>query len=278
VRAQVEGNILQTLSRTLHEETTFDRSRVTSVDWARYPLLRFPEVPRWTSSWCSGWTSHRWAPARPRRHRSRGAGQCGVRCDGRSAALGASSRGAGEGAVRLTSRTSRPTRMPDKPTSYLLAGQTSELERLQLQSRVWEPAGKALLAELPGGTGSRVLEAGCGVMGWLRLLSEWVGPTGEVVGTDVDAQMLGRAQELVRSERLANVRLVEDNLFDSKLAPGSFDLVHARFQIAPLAAPMRRCAATATCCGQAAPWCWRIPTWRRGASTRMRPPCTISSR
>jgi CO/xanthine dehydrogenase Mo-binding subunit len=46
VRAQVEGNILQTLSRTLYEETTFDRSRVTSVDWARYPLLRFPEVPR----------------------------------------------------------------------------------------------------------------------------------------------------------------------------------------------------------------------------------------
>ena len=46
VRGQVEGNILQTLSRTLHEETTFDHSRVTSVDWASYPLLRFPEVPR----------------------------------------------------------------------------------------------------------------------------------------------------------------------------------------------------------------------------------------
>ena len=46
VRAQVEGNILQTLSRTLHEETTFDRNQVTSVDWASYPLLRFPEVPR----------------------------------------------------------------------------------------------------------------------------------------------------------------------------------------------------------------------------------------
>jgi CO/xanthine dehydrogenase Mo-binding subunit len=46
VRAQVEGNILQTLSRTLYEETTFDRSRVTSVDWASYPLLRFTAVPR----------------------------------------------------------------------------------------------------------------------------------------------------------------------------------------------------------------------------------------
>jgi len=46
VRAQVEGNILQTLSRTLYEETTFDRSRVTSVDWGSYRLLRFPAVPR----------------------------------------------------------------------------------------------------------------------------------------------------------------------------------------------------------------------------------------
>ena len=34
VRAQVEGNLLQTLSRTLFEETTFDRSRVTSANWA----------------------------------------------------------------------------------------------------------------------------------------------------------------------------------------------------------------------------------------------------
>jgi CO/xanthine dehydrogenase Mo-binding subunit len=45
VRAQVEGNLLQTLSRTLHEETTFDQRRVTSVDWASYPLMRFTEVP-----------------------------------------------------------------------------------------------------------------------------------------------------------------------------------------------------------------------------------------
>jgi CO/xanthine dehydrogenase Mo-binding subunit len=46
LRAQIEGNILQTLSRTLHEEVAFDRSRVTSVDWASYPILGFPEVPQ----------------------------------------------------------------------------------------------------------------------------------------------------------------------------------------------------------------------------------------
>ena len=42
---QVEGCILQTLSRTLFEEVAFDRSRVTSVDWASYPILTFADVP-----------------------------------------------------------------------------------------------------------------------------------------------------------------------------------------------------------------------------------------
>ena len=45
VASQLEGNILQTLSRTLHEEIIFDRQRVTSLDWASYPILRFDEVP-----------------------------------------------------------------------------------------------------------------------------------------------------------------------------------------------------------------------------------------
>ena len=42
---QIEGCILQTLSRTLLEEVAFDRGRVTSVDWASYPILAFPDVP-----------------------------------------------------------------------------------------------------------------------------------------------------------------------------------------------------------------------------------------
>jgi nicotinate dehydrogenase subunit B len=45
LRNQVEGNILQTLSRTLHEEVTFDASHVTSLNWASYPILTFPEAP-----------------------------------------------------------------------------------------------------------------------------------------------------------------------------------------------------------------------------------------
>jgi nicotinate dehydrogenase subunit B len=45
LRNQIEGGIVQTLSRALHEEVQFDTSRVTSVDWASYPILTFPEAP-----------------------------------------------------------------------------------------------------------------------------------------------------------------------------------------------------------------------------------------
>jgi CO/xanthine dehydrogenase Mo-binding subunit len=46
VRAQVEGSIIQTISRTLLEEVKFDQRRVTTTDWSSYPILTFPDVPR----------------------------------------------------------------------------------------------------------------------------------------------------------------------------------------------------------------------------------------
>ena len=45
LKNQLEGGILQGISRTLHEEVQFDRSKVTSLDWRAYPILTFPEVP-----------------------------------------------------------------------------------------------------------------------------------------------------------------------------------------------------------------------------------------
>ena len=118
--------------------------------------------------------------------------------------------------------------------AYLLADQPSELERLQLQSRVWEPSGRRLLDEIGEGRGARAVDLGCGAIGWLRLLSEWVGPDGEVVGTDIDDALLDAAGQFVETEGLGNVALVKDDLFASRLESSSFDLVHARFQIAPL--------------------------------------------
>ena len=45
LRNQIEGCIVQTVSRTLMEQVTFNRSMVTSLDWASYQILGFPEVP-----------------------------------------------------------------------------------------------------------------------------------------------------------------------------------------------------------------------------------------
>ena len=45
LRNQVEGNVIQGISRTLKEAVVFDRSRVTSVDWRSYPIVTFAEVP-----------------------------------------------------------------------------------------------------------------------------------------------------------------------------------------------------------------------------------------
>jgi len=45
LRNQIEGNVIQAISRTLKESVKFDRSRVTSVDWRGYPILTFAEVP-----------------------------------------------------------------------------------------------------------------------------------------------------------------------------------------------------------------------------------------
>ena len=45
VKNQVEGNIVQGVSRALFEEVVFDGNGVTSLDWNSYLILKFPEVP-----------------------------------------------------------------------------------------------------------------------------------------------------------------------------------------------------------------------------------------
>jgi CO/xanthine dehydrogenase Mo-binding subunit len=45
LRGTVEANLMQSLSRALFEEVAFDRTTVTSRDWATYPVLRTPDVP-----------------------------------------------------------------------------------------------------------------------------------------------------------------------------------------------------------------------------------------
>ena len=45
LKNQLEGSVVQTVSRTLIEDLKFSRSAVTSLDWKSYPILTFPDVP-----------------------------------------------------------------------------------------------------------------------------------------------------------------------------------------------------------------------------------------
>lgn len=94
VKAQIEGNVIQTTSRALKEELTFDRSRVTSLDWASYPILTFPEVPEIAIDLIDRPTEKPWGAGEPatavvpsKRRLSR---------DGRASALGAVHTGEGQ--------------------------------------------------------------------------------------------------------------------------------------------------------------------------------------
>jgi nicotinate dehydrogenase subunit B len=42
---QIEGAIVQSMSWTLYESVSFDETRITSIDWQTYPILRFNSVP-----------------------------------------------------------------------------------------------------------------------------------------------------------------------------------------------------------------------------------------
>jgi CO/xanthine dehydrogenase Mo-binding subunit len=42
---QIEGNVIQGVSRALMEEVQFDASGMKNLDWSSYPIITFPDVP-----------------------------------------------------------------------------------------------------------------------------------------------------------------------------------------------------------------------------------------
>jgi nicotinate dehydrogenase subunit B len=46
VRHQIQGNVIQSTSRALMEEVSFDRNSVTSREWGAYPIIKFPDLPK----------------------------------------------------------------------------------------------------------------------------------------------------------------------------------------------------------------------------------------
>jgi SAM-dependent methyltransferase len=111
---------------------------------------------------------------------------------------------------------------------------TEERRRLRLQSETLEAIGAQALAHIPLPDGARTLDAACGAMGMLGALSRRVGPNGTVVGSDISDAMLEHAAAFCAERELGNVSLVRDDAYATTLPKRSFDLVHARFLLAPI--------------------------------------------
>ncbi len=122
---------------------------------------------------------------------------------------------------------------PTDRTDYLLAGGAAELERLQLQARVWEPEAEILLERIGVRAGWSCLDLGCGALGILGPLARRVGPSGRVLGVDLDRKQLQAAREYLQRADLGHASVEERDAFRTGLPPDSFDLVHARFLAAP---------------------------------------------
>jgi len=45
VKNQIDGNVIQGVSRTLFEEVQFDATSVKSLDWKSYPIISFQNIP-----------------------------------------------------------------------------------------------------------------------------------------------------------------------------------------------------------------------------------------
>jgi ubiquinone/menaquinone biosynthesis C-methylase UbiE len=72
-------------------------------------------------------------------------------------------------------------------------------------------------------SGMRVLDVGCGVGRFTMLLSESVGPKGEVVALDLQCEMLKRTRERAAALGTANITTVQGGAGEGKVASLKFD-------------------------------------------------------
>jgi SAM-dependent methyltransferase len=103
-----------------------------------------------------------------------------------------------------------------------------EQRRLPLEARGWDFRAGRLLDGIGLQPGWTCLDLGCGPAGLLVPLSRRVGPTGFVVGVDLDTQHLTAARALIHDARLTNVEILKRDVYDTRLPREAFDFVHAR--------------------------------------------------
>jgi 2-polyprenyl-3-methyl-5-hydroxy-6-metoxy-1,4-benzoquinol methylase len=120
---------------------------------------------------------------------------------------------------------------------YVLGRSETESQRLVKQASFLRPSTERVFRKAGITEGMHVLDLGCGAGDVSFLAAELVGPTGSVVGIDVDPGVLAFARERANASELTWVRF-EERAIDSFTTTQPFDAVVGRFVLIYQADPV----------------------------------------
>ena len=120
--------------------------------------------------------------------------------------------------------------------TYTLGRTSHETTRLIEQSRIYGESTHRLCKRAGITLGMRVLEIGSGAGDVALTLAELVGPTGQVVGVDVNAEILDTARQRATDAGIQNVEFIASDARDLVFSD-KFDAIVGRFVLMYMADP-----------------------------------------
>jgi ubiquinone/menaquinone biosynthesis C-methylase UbiE len=122
-------------------------------------------------------------------------------------------------------------------SDYALGYTNAEHDRLIRQATLIAPVTERLFREAGIGAGQRVLDLGSGLADVSMVVARLVGPSGEVLGIERDANSIARARERVTAMGFRNVAFMQADVNDLA-GDKPFDAVVGRFILMFLPDPL----------------------------------------